>query len=451
MIATNVRLTAMASCGLIASLISPAIAIEKLPFIDLNSISAIQVHSESTTFKSANGVIRLNSKTGRFAFEVASSAAFSPNKPSLDFYALRDVDSEVPDWYPKSVYLGKIAASQAPAKWLLTANAGEGATYDEQDLIDVDGRRIFKLPFEEFLTFAIDGKSAWVGGNRGLSRIDLETLERWDYRTLPAFDAILGIWQIDEQLVCYLTAGHGLFFVRRATGEIIPAEQVNSYSEKGYRFFGGLLARGRIWLLARQTDKVGRYLKPDAASLLLGVDPKGMTVSAIDSKIAFADSLILHKTGIIGFGSYLEGYEGGETATFGGAFNYEFKSGEVTALTHQPVASLGLNPPHAISIVEQQDLVIHVQRLEGGDFRAPLHIKSSEWITDADHDVEGYDFSGTKRVLKGDRKRFREMSKLGSKGESGVREKAMIAAFGALKVQFKMEVIPAGTIQSEGF
>lgn len=197
------------------------------PFVDLNSISKIEQTMNHLVFHTSAGKKSLNTRSGSWSYALNPDARFQGGRPRQDFYSRVSIKMDTPAWYQKQTYLKSVAVDDLSApRWLLTANAGGGATYSSQNLIDVKNRRVYQLPYEEFVSIAIDGRFAWVVGERGICRIDLDSLERVNYLTLPSFDSIVAQEMINNRLY-YLTRSFGLFTVKQ-TGEVSPISDVNA-------------------------------------------------------------------------------------------------------------------------------------------------------------------------------------------------------------------------------
>jgi len=429
--------------------ISPGWGQSNQPFVDLNIISKIEQTASRLVFHSPAGKKSLNIRSGEWSYALNPDARFHGAQPRQNFYSRPSIKIDMPDWYQKPTYLKIVAVDDINTpRWLLTANAGGGATYSSQNLIDVKNRRVYRLPYEEFVSFTIDSRFAWVAGERGICRIDLGSLERVNYLTLPSFDSIVAQEMIDNQLY-YLTRSFGLFAVMN-TGEISPITDVNVYAQRGFKFLSALQAKGRLWLLAVEMDPVGRYIKRKEAMLLLNVDPKSGSVSAINTKIPYARHLILRHNELIGYGSRTEWYEGGDSVTFGGAFRYNIQTATLKVLAKLPITNLQLDPPRALSISVNDGPQITVKHLESPNLETPFRVSRSEWIADRDSDVQGYKFnSSVKVVYKGERARYKELYQLSLRDKELISEKLKLKnleTFGALRIQLRTVVTPAGRV-----
>jgi len=420
---------------------------ELLPFADLNDISKIERTETKVTFHTSAGSKSLHLDSNEWTYTLNADISYPNSRRTLNVYDRKSIRYETPSWYTKSTYVEVIAVDDVAApRWLLTANAGESATYSSQDLIDIAKRRVYRLPYEQFSTFAIDDRDAWVAGEQGLTRINLDSRARFNYMTLPAFDTILAHANIANRLY-YLTRSRGLFFIERETGEIHPVKDVNVYTHRGYRFLAAVQTNDGLWMLARQMDSPGRYVNARSALLLINFETGAEKVSVVETGITFADHLIPLKDVLIGYGNNVETFEGGDTVTSGGAFRYDLQSKTLTVLTRLPVETLQLDPPRVVSIVWSEG-PLFVRTLESPELSTPFKIIHSEWLTDQEKDSEGYGLDGKTLVpYKGDRARYRALlahRNDAKQSSEKIRKSENMAAFGELRVRIRTVVTPAG-------
>lgn len=424
------------------------------PFINLNSVSKIAQAGNRLMFTTPNGVKSFDLSTNTWTYAPDPNARFSIESPHSDFYSLKSTGVEPPSWAPSSTYKTTVASfGDQNARWILTALADEGATYFRQDLINVQNRKVYELPFEEFVTFLVEGRSAWVAGPLGISRINLDSGKSVDYQTLPAWQSMMGYAETEKQLF-YVSFHLGLFSIDTKNHDISPVSSINVYAEQGYKFFDLLQADGRLFLLARQMDTIGRYLDKNGSTLLLMYNPETGATSAVNTKISLARRLVQVGTDIIGYGSYLEGYEGGESAMFGGAFSLSKKGGEVSVLSELPIASLQFNPWHALSI-ELNDQRAVIRHLDSPGPGMPLAISRTEYIVDGMNDVSGDgNWMPEDVVFKADRKRFEEVRNILAECDRPLlptREKGAQELFGKLTVSMKTIQIPGKDVPVRQF
>ncbi len=402
-------------------------------------------------FSTASGTKTFDLASKSWTYQPDSSARFSVVSPRPALAARKQLGIRIPEWAPNAVYRSAEAVSgNKDALWIMTSLANEGAYLFRQDLIDIKNRRVYELPYEEFTTFLVEGRSAWVGGPRGLCQVDLDTGKRVNYHTLPQWERMTGHADTGKTIY-YLSFRHGLFSVDTGTSEIETIAGINSYAERGHRFFDLLSVEGKLYLLAHKMDLLGNFIDKKETIVVLIFDPHTRTVSEVDAKIAFAGRLILDGMNIIGYGSYLQGYEGGEEETFGGAFSLSVNSGQVTVLSEYTIVTLELKQRKALSVDLTEQLAI-IRHLEGAG-PGQMEVSRTEWIMNGDEDYQGGEHAPDV-VYKADRARYEDAQKLLAEVTRAMkpeREKKALEVLGKLMIVMKTVGTPAEPVKIEQY
>lgn len=225
----------------------------------------------------------------------------------------------------------------------------EGAMWHSQDIIDVNRSIVFRLPYEGFTSFFVDGRVAWLGSLKGVTAIDLDTAERTDYVTLPGTSEIVGVIASGNNIY-YGTSNVGAFLINRKSGAVQSIDALNRAAHRHGRLEDMVLLNGKLFMLVSPVDRSGWVA--DKKNTLLGIyDIRSSATTLHDTKVNFANRLLSQNGRVIGYGRKEHWIEGGQrSGVFGGAFEYDVKNGKLVQLLDQPLNYLSAKDSVGLSI-----------------------------------------------------------------------------------------------------
>lgn len=367
---TEVKLKAVIRVLLLCLLLIPSSVfseeyIKEGPFVDLNDVRKITSKEELIFFTTKHGTKTYNRKTGQWNYDVSPVSAMTVDK---DFYSLNRIAVQLPEWYPLSTYNEIVSLdNEKKYSWILTAIADEGATFFKQDLIHLPSKSVFQFPFSEIRTFLVTNDSIWLGSTYGIRYINKQSKDQKLYLSLPSIQSLRNYYENDK-FIYYIDQHYGFYKYDKQKRNVSPIQAVNSRQQAdGIKFFDMLYANKKFYIVGCMMDDVGRYLKRKQNAVIFIYNPEisPEKVIELDTGISYADTLLDIGDKIVGYGSYIEGYEGGDSATFGGIFSISKNTNTINTLSQIPISKMDFKtkPYKAKSVIlhdrisEQTDLV----------------------------------------------------------------------------------------------
>jgi hypothetical protein len=237
----------------------------------------------------------------------------------------------------------------------------EGSFPYQQEIVDTIQRVIYRLPYEMIKDFKVEDSIIWVGSEFGISKINIETLSRTEYCMLPAFKQVKSIIETSNSLF-YLDFHYGLFKYNKKTKCITPISGINRYvNESGFKFSNSCLIDKNIYTIAFPMWKQGEYLRGNACLLIYNTVTH--EVKRIDTNTKYLDTFLPIDDYLICYGSWIEGYEGGEVEYFGGAIAYNLKNGLLSELSTTPINKLKrIKDGVEATAIQQHDPYIFIEK-----------------------------------------------------------------------------------------
>lgn len=299
-------------------------------FADLNAVYAIEAVDESIRFIGKNGTRILEPSTGKWRFSTREYDG--PDIYDSEYRWDQDTLTEkLPDWYLEfptcadGHYYDKIWAHcrDGDKEFYLVTNTWGGIT-GEEDVIDVAGRKIYRMPYQDSRFMVVRNGSAWLGGKRGIVRLDLSTGRRWECVCPPRYWAMAGAAEYGKMR--FITSREGDFMILDTETNAIklkalPAGLVSNVfgaPGKGCNispypiwFSNPVSAKGKIYIAAHNYDYMAILLYDIARETWSHVDlPAGLVGDM--NLIQSGDTIWCASQYIYGDG------EGIETDEFGG-------------------------------------------------------------------------------------------------------------------------------------
>lgn len=329
--------------------------VKKYNFVDLNTIVGIEQNRNIITFNTLNGTKTLDIENEQWSYNPISISNIKNNAlNNYNFYNLPRKKIDLPTWYQSSTYNKVVYTDrETDYSWILTAHAGEGATYSKQNLIEVNSKKVYEFPFEEMTNFLIMDNYIWIGSRFGIVKINRKTNERTDYVSLPAFLTITNYYESTNDIF-YTDKHYGLFSYNKSDQTVVSLENINKLCRGNNIKLLDLLAdANNLYILGCKMDKVGRYLDTGLKTVLFIYDINNKTVKEINTGVSYANYLKDTSESIFGYGTYVEVYEGGESAAFGGAFVFDKKTESTNVISNFPIVDINtdLNPLTAKSMI----------------------------------------------------------------------------------------------------
>lgn len=298
-------------------------------FKDFNNITSFYKSNDTLFCITTNGTLFYNQDKDEWFIKDTINKTDIKAIPELAY------SSHFPNGYKFSVYS---SCQIQHGSWCLTVHAGEGAVYYKQEIVDTIKKEIFRFPYEKINDFFVDSSSIWIGSEFGLSRIDTKNFERTDYLNLPVFKKITSINETEKETY-YLDFHYGLFKYEKESKSITPINEINKYVfESNYKFFSSYLINNQLIIIGSPMDKCGYYLKGKACLFIYNLDNNN--VNKIETSLEYFDDFIKKDNFLIGFGEWLEYYEGGDFSSFGGAIAFDYETHQITEITNTPIINL---------------------------------------------------------------------------------------------------------------
>jgi len=319
--------------------------VKKFSFADLNTIVGIEQNGNIITFNTLSGTKTFDIENEQWSYNPISKSNIKNNtSTSYNFYSLPRKKINLPTWYQGTTYNKVVYTdSETDYSFILTAHAGEGATYFKQNLIEIDNKKVYEFPFEEMTNFLVMDNYIWIGSRFGIVKINRKTNERTDYVTLPAFLTITNYY--DSTYNIFFTDKHyGLFSYSKSDHTVASLENINILCrDNNIKLLDLLAVANNLYIIGCKMDKVGRYLDKKQKTLLFIYNINNKTVKEINTGVSYANYLKDTGESIIGYGTYVEGYEGGESAAFGGAFIFNKKTKSANIISNFPIIDINTN------------------------------------------------------------------------------------------------------------
>lgn len=346
------------------------------PFADLNSVKPRGIYKADSgiVFRTASGIKIFDPATKAWRYGVTRPiGSFSAvSYDGLLWEALSIGGVELPKWYPVGSYTGITDVhADGNSLWLLVTQPYVGGGYISQDVVDVKRGKIYVLPYERYTSLLVDGQTAWLGSVDGVTAIDLPSLARTDYLTLPISKGVVDAFSSGGK-VYYGAVDAGVFIIQRDSGGVQPLQAVNRSMQQGYRLEDMVLYEGQLFCLMSSVGKSG-YL--EGRNALLGVhDLKTGSTRIIDTGLEFVDKLSTHDGRVYGHGHLTEWYEGGQRGQVaGGVFEYRLAGEKFTKLTDQPMDHW--NARDGVGLFAENDAVTG----HGTLLLAGVHVAYKRW------------------------------------------------------------------------
>ncbi|MDZ4075535.1 MAG: SH3 domain-containing protein [Hylemonella sp.] len=341
------------------------------PFVDLNSVKPRGIYKTESgiVFRTAAGIKIFHSETSSWSYGVATpESVFSVETyKGLLWESFGLWGIEFPKWYPVGSYTSiEDVSGVGNSSWMLVTQPNEGGGYDGQDVVDTKLGKIYQLPYDRFTSLLVDGSTAWLGSVDGVTAIDLQSLARTDYLTLPVGKGVIDAYALGNK-VYYGVVDAGAFIVHGDDGSVKPIQAVNQAVQQGYRMEDMVLHEEKFFFLMSSVDKSG-YLRRQKA--LLGVhDPKTGVTRMIDTGLQFADKLRTDDGRVYGYGHKAEWYEGGQRGDVtGGVFEYRTANGKLAKLSDQPLDYWIVKDSVGLFVEDDEGEVSDIQHRMGGTY-----------------------------------------------------------------------------------
>lgn len=357
------------------------------PFVDLNSVKPRGIYKTESgiVFRTAAGIKIFHSETSSWSYGVATpERVFSAETyKSLLWESFGLWGIEFPKWYPVGSYTGIEDVSGVDnSSWMLTTQPNEGGGHDGQDVVDTKLGKIYRLPYDRFTSLLVDGNTVWLGSVDGVTAIDLQSLARTDYLTLPVGKGVIDAYSLENK-VYYGVVDAGAFIIQRDDGGVQPIQAVNKAMQQGYRLEDMVLHEETLFFLMTSVGKSG-YLQ--GGNALLGVhDLKTAATRVIDTELKFADKLRTHDGRVYGYGHRTEWYEGGQRGkVVGGAFEFRPGSGSFVKLLDQPLDYWNAKEGVGMFVEDDEGVVSDIHHRMGGAYVPYRPLLVSRYVREQD-------------------------------------------------------------------
>lgn len=238
-------------------------------FVDLNAVYAVEADDKTVQFVGREGTRVLDLATGEWSFTVRKYTG--PDIYGSDYrWDLDTLKEKLPEWYerfPTCVdghYYDQIWAHcrDGNQEYILVTNTW-GGIVGEEDVIDVAGRKVYRMPYQDSRFMVVHNGSIWLGGERGIIRLDPASGQRWECVCPPRFREVAG-WA-EQGKVRFVTSREGDFMVfdvvtnaielKSLPGGLVtevfgPPGKGADISPYPLWFSNPVLAKGRVYIAA---------------------------------------------------------------------------------------------------------------------------------------------------------------------------------------------------------
>jgi len=354
----------MKSSFALAVFILPGIMIcTSCAFIPQNKNKPLtSIDSATHAFKDYNKIISFVERDSTLLAETANGVLYYD--PIDDKWSISDsihlqqntkvestiTENELPDGYEKSAYTDVIKQHN---EWLLVGHGNEELGY-KQEIVNTIKKKIYRFPYECINDFIVKDETMWIGSIFGISKININTLERIDYRMLPAYKEIINSYQFPSGIY-YLDYEYGLFFYNKQRKQVFPIDEINSLAyEDNFKFINSVLINNVIYIAAVRMEKCSPYLIKNACLLMFNLESR--QAKKIETQLAYFDSFLLKESHLFCYGEYQQVVEGGDYTYYGGLISLNLGNNQLTLLSNSPVVSLieSSNGADAISILDYE-------------------------------------------------------------------------------------------------
>jgi hypothetical protein len=311
-------------------------------FKDYNKIISFVERNSTLLAETANGVLNYDPIDDKW------SLSDSIHLQQSDKVNAMITENELPDGYEKSAYTDVIKQHN---EWLLVGHGNEELGY-KQEIVNTIKKKIYRFPYECINDFIVKDETMWIGSVFGISKININTLERADYRILPAYKEIINSYEFPSEIY-YLDYEYGLFLYNKQRKQVYPIDEINSLAyEDNFKFINSGLINNVIYIVAVRMEKCAPYLIKNACLLTFNLESR--QAKKIETQLPYFDSFLLKDSHLFCYGEYQQLVEGGDYTYYGGVVSLNLENNQLTTLSNIPIVSLIESPKgvDAISMID---------------------------------------------------------------------------------------------------
>jgi hypothetical protein len=236
----------------------------------------------------------------------------------------------------------------AKGSWLHLVHVDDGyAGCICHELFDTISKRSIRIPCENISDFLISKNDAWIGSNNGISKIDINTNNRVDYKLLPITKEIISLNEFEDRII-YLDKYFGLFQYNYTSESVSPFQKINEYSYSlDLQFTNSLIIDNCIYIIGVYIDPVMSYTK--GKTLLLKYNLETKSLNKFEFPIPYLEKLDTISDIIIAYGTHSEGYEGGDVGVLGGLLLFDYKNDSSKLQINYPIIQIEKNDSSIIA------------------------------------------------------------------------------------------------------
>ncbi len=317
----------------------PAIQKGPYPLVDLNSVKygGIVSQGEKIVFHTKAGKKTYDVKVQKWSYMVPVGSSFYIDKHFRPGWSDSNIGIyKPPSWYPQPAYHVFIAVDdESNPSWLLSLSGNEDASMGSQWLVDLKTKIIYQFPPEGFVSFNVVGRTAWLGSGFGITSVNLDTLERTDYLTLPPSRGIVNVAKHRDHIY-FAIRNSGVIAVNESTGVTKLVFPPVLFAPGRHSIEDLAIVNNKLIVLVSATTKDSRYAGHTSTLFVYDLETRALT--SINTGVEFADRLVIIDGVIFGYGDMAEGGEGGRLSGWrGGLFSYNLREGKVTTMLKRPL------------------------------------------------------------------------------------------------------------------
>jgi hypothetical protein len=272
---------------------------------DYNSIDSIIGAGHVIQFEtSEHHFLQYNDSSDKWSYDV--------NQPIIIQITQGEEKISYPDWAPHSTYNEvQCTYNSTQDKWALGAIADEGAEFNYQFALDLVNTKFYRLSLFNN-TLWKKRNIVWIGGKRGVIKLELKSNNQTEYLTLPhppLHSCALGN-------IIYYCSREGVFLYDPSNG-ISTVIKLNTNHDQEVFYTDILPIDSFIVFSGSPLWPRSDHIKGEYSYLYrYNVNQKNIKRSKVN--IGFIGHLCIVGQTLLAFGQHTEGFEGGETRNYGG-------------------------------------------------------------------------------------------------------------------------------------